>query len=447
MVIKGKNEIMGNVKLAGMVILVMILCKINFSYGQNYSFSPPVKLNENINSASEECMPLLSPDGKHLYFVRAFYEGNSGGKLSGQDIWISKRSEDGTWEMATNLIQNINNYRNNAVIGTNWDGSAIYLLNAYKSNTVKIHGISKSISVGNEWTKPYDIKIDGLESDNSFIGFHINKAENVLLISMNASNSFGEEDIFICLKEEDGKWSLPQNLGATINTKGFEISPFLSDDGKTLFFASDGHAGYGGSDIFMSRRLYDSWIIWSKPINLGPDINSSGFDAYLSLYDDKEAFFVSTRNGEFADIYMTEVVAVETNKETALINKSKYKLTETEIQELLGMPVARTIYFDFESFDVAPSSRELIYFLANKLVSNYQYTIELIGHASLEGTEEFNNQLSLNRANEVAKYFIDFGITANRISTTGLGVSSPNVTEGTEEELAKNRRVEIYFVK
>ncbi len=111
------------------------------------------------------------------------------------------------------------------------------------------------------------------------------------------------------------------------------------------------------------------------------------------------------------------------------------------------MPVARTIYFDFESSEVATSSRELIYFLTNKLVTNLQYSIELIGHTSNEGTDEFNQNLSNERAKAVSKYFIEFGITQNRISTTGVGENQPLVTEGTDEEIAKNRRVEIYFVK
>ena len=343
--------------------------------GQNYSFGPPERLSEKVNSPSEESMPLISPDGTRLYFVRTFYEGNLGGKLSGQDIWVSERLFDGSWGLATNKFPNINNLRNNAVIGTNSDETALLLINSFKANTVKIHGIARSIKIGDEWSKPYDIKIDGLESDNSFIGFYINKSEDVLLISMNASNSIGQEDLYISLKNPDGQWTMPQNLGATINTKGFEISPFLSDDGKTLFFASDGHSGYGGSDLFMSRRLYDSWVTWSKPINLGNDINSAGFDAYLTLHDNKEAFFVSTRDGEFADIYRSELVAIQDRKENAEINKTKYKLTETEIQELLGLPVSRTIYFEFESFEVASSSREQIYFICKKKATKIHYII------------------------------------------------------------------------
>ena len=197
----------------------------------------------------------------------------------------------------------------------------------------------------------------------------------------------------------------------------------------------------------MSRRLYDSWNLWSKPINLGSNINSAGFDAYLTLNQDKEAFFVSTRDSDYADIYRSPIIAAENKKEIAAIDNSKFKLTETEVQELLGMPVSRTIYFEFASFEVATSSRELIYFLTNKLIASPEYNIELIGHTSQEGTDEFNLELSLNRAKEVAKFFLEYGIFATRISTKGVGETEPLFTVGSEEELAKNRRVEIYFVK
>jgi outer membrane protein OmpA-like peptidoglycan-associated protein len=414
---------------------------------QNYSFGLPVKLDGNVNSPAEESLPLVSANGDKLYFVRTFHESNKGGKFSGQDIWISNRNGDNSWGLASNSFPALNNQRNNGVIGMSADGSTIYLLNAYNPNTVKIHGIAKALWIGNEWSNPYEIKIPGLQSDNSFIGFYVSKTDDAILISMNAPGAYGAEDLYICVRDDNGKWKSPENLGATINTKGFEISPFLSDDGNVLFFASDGHNGYGGSDIFMSRRLYDSWVLWSKPINLGPNINSAGFDAYLTIHADKEAYFVSARDSEFADIYQAPITAIESNKEVASIDKTKYKLTETEIQELLGMPVSRSIYFEFGSFDVAASSRELIYFLTNKLIASPEYTIELVGNTSAEGTDEFNMELSLNRAKEVAKYFLEFGIMPNRIFTSGVGESNPIVKEGTEEELSKNRRVEIYFVK
>jgi len=414
---------------------------------QNYTFGEAKKLDGNVNSLAEESLPIVSPKGDKLYFVRTFHETNTGGKLAGQDIWMSSRVDGGAWSLATNTFPTLNNQRNNGVIGLSADESTIFLLNAYNPNTVKIHGIAKALWIGNEWSNPYEIKIPGLQSDNTFVGFYVSKSDDAILISMNAPGTYGAEDLYICVRDNNGKWKAPENLGATINTKGYEISPFLSDDGNTLFFASDGHNGYGSSDIYMSRRLYDSWVLWSKPINLGPNINSAGFDAYLTIWADKETYFVSTRDTEYADIYQAPITALERNKEVAAIDKTKYKLTETEIQELLGMPVSRTIYFELGSFEVAASSRELIYFLTNKLIASPEYSIELVGNTSAEGTDEYNMELSLNRATEVAKYFVEFGIMANRISTSGVGESNPIVKEGTPEELSRNRRVEIYFVK
>jgi len=416
-------------------------------YAQNYSFSEATILGPEINSAAEESMPIISPDGQKLFFVRTFHDQNVGGKNSGQDIWLSLKDDFGKWQTATNEFPELNNDRNNAVIGINKDESAILLTNAYNPINTTVLGISRSIKIGDYWSKPNDINIEGIDSKNSFIGFFINKDENVLLISMDYKNSQGVEDLYISLKDEAGNWSLPDNLGTTINTRGFEISPFLSDDGKVLFFASNGHEGYGDADIFMSRRLYDSWGIWSEPINLGNKINSEGFDAYFFLKDDNEAYFASNRNGGLSDIYKSNITAGETNKELAILSSSKYKLTETELQELFGMPPSRNIYFNFGSYDVAQSSAELIDYLASKLQNKRQYYIELIGHTDKEGSDEFNQNLSSNRAKEVAKYFINYGIDSLRISTTGVGESQPLFTEGTEEEISKNRRVEIYFVK
>ncbi|VAW47226.1 OmpA/MotB [hydrothermal vent metagenome] len=268
-----------------------------------------------------------------------------------------------------------------------------------------------------------------------------------MIVSMDYKNSRGNDDIYICLKDEDGNWSAPDNLGPTINTSGFEISPFLSEDGKILFFSSDGHGGYGDADIYMSRRLYDSWGIWSKPINLGNNINSKSFDAYFFLSENKDAYFASNREGGLSDIYTSKILTFENTKEPALLSVNKFKLTETEIQELLGMPISRNIYFEFGSAEVASSSIEMINFLASNLQTKIQYHIELIGHTDKEGTEEFNQKLSENRAEEVAKYFNNHGIDSLRVFTKGVGEIQPIFTNGTDQEMAKNRRVEIYIVK
>lgn len=425
---------------------VLFISIQNDALCQNFTFSKAERLVSEVNSDAEESMPIISPDGKKMFFVRTFHDQNVGGKYAGQDIWMAILDVNGNWVSPTNDFPELNNKRNNAVIGFNQDETALFLTNAYNPVNTTVLGVSRSIRIGNYWSKPNDINIKGIDSKNSFIGFFMNKDENVLLISMDYRNSFGKEDLFISLKSENGVWSTPENLGAGINTPEIEISPFLSDDGKLLFFASNGHSGYGGLDIYMSKRLYDSWGIWSEPVNLGSNINSPAFDAYFFLHEDK-AYLSSDRQGGLADIYVTEVIASEENKQVAIINKDKYQLTETEIQELMRMPTSRTIFFELGSSKIQQSSEELIQYLANQLMSKRQYSIELIGHTSEEGTEEYNMELSNERAKETANYFIKYGIDPLRISTEGRGKSMPLFKEGSDEEIAKNRRVEIYFVK
>ena len=122
------------------------------------------------------------------------------------------------------------------------------------------------------------------------------------------------------------------------------------------------------------------------------------------------AYFSSNRDGGLSNIYISKVAAFEQQKEVADLDENRFKLTETEIQELLGMPVSRNVYFSFGAYNVEASSIELIDFLASKLQTKRQFNIELIGHTDKEGTDEFNQELSEDRANEVAKYFENYGI-------------------------------------
>ena len=86
-----------------------------------------------------------------------------------------------------------------------------------------------------------------------------------LVIAMEDRSTFGDMDIYVSFRQSNGTYSKPKNLGPTINTAGTEPSVFLSADGKTIYFSSDGHPGYGTYDMYMSRRLDNSWNRWSLP--------------------------------------------------------------------------------------------------------------------------------------------------------------------------------------
>ena len=144
--------------------------------------------------------------------------------------------------------------------------------------------------------------------------------EKILLIGMSPSDTSAQSDLFVSLKDAEGNWGELKDLGSIINTDGTEITPFIDQNGTTLYFSSDGHKGLGGMDIFTSNRLDDSWSNWSEPLNLGAPINSAAFDAYFMFSNEKEALFTSNRDGPFSDIYSTKI------KEEPIIVKAEERV-------------------------------------------------------------------------------------------------------------------------
>lgn len=340
---------------------------------------------------------MVSADGKTLYFSRAFYDRNTGGKFAGTDIWVSKKDEQGQWLPAVNMRNSWNNKLSNSVIGMNQDHSIVYLLNAYSNKS----GISFSKFSSGGWGSPEFIPIAGINRDD-FVGFYTSPKFDVILISMKGKDTFGEEDLYVSLKDSFGNWTEPKNLGATINTKGFEISPFLTEDKKRLFFSSNGHAGFGDADIFYCDRLFDSWETWSVPKNLGDKINSKFFEAYFSMYD-SIAFFSSSRINSQSDIYKTDV-----NKNRNTLNFDRQYLTVKEVGELIGTSVSRKIVFEKKSSTLKSGQKELLYYIANKLLVKTEIKFQLTGFGA-EG------DLMKERLNSILEQLASVGIDTYRV--------------------------------
>jgi len=270
---------------------------------QFWDYSNPAKLKGSINTVeSEESIPVFSRDSSVLYFVRTFDKENKGG-LYDQDVWRSERQEDGSYS-ASERVKVLNNKFNNAVIGLSKDGSSMYLLNAYDGKKDETKGIAVSKGESGKWSSPKPVVIPGLDIDGDAYGFHVNAKEDVIIISYAGPGTKGEEDLYISTKTGE-TWSAPQHMGSTINSSGYEISPFLSESQDTLFFSSTGFGGEGDADIFYSVKQGD-WTQWSTPKNLGNRINSPKFDAYFS-YSGNFAYWSSNRDQELSDIYMIEI--------------------------------------------------------------------------------------------------------------------------------------------
>lgn len=244
-------------------------------------------LSRAVNSEYDESVPRLSPDGNTLYFVRAQHPLNVRGRGGGQDIWVSKKGEDGEWQPAVNAGANLNNELHNFVGGVGYQ--ALLLGNCY---TEKMPGISQSELKNGTWQYPRSrILLEGKEYGT--LSFYTGPDFRVLLISM--ASGVITEDLYVAFMDQSGNYSEPKSLGAEINTTGHETAPFLSADTETLFFTSDGLSDHrGNGDIYMSRRLDDTWTNWSEPVNLGPEVNTPGYDGWFNILPGgKKAYFIS----------------------------------------------------------------------------------------------------------------------------------------------------------
>jgi WD40-like Beta Propeller Repeat len=383
---------------------------------QEILFSDPVRLDEQVNSESEEVNALLSRDGNTLYFVRAFHEMNKGGKGAGMDIWMANKDASGKFVFSANK-KNWNNKLNNAVIGIRKDNQVVYLLNSYSTKG----GIAFSKNLSGEWTKPEVINMPGIAQLN-LVGFYMNSTFSILLISMERSDSFGKEDLYVSLKDSLDKWSEPINLGQTINTSGFEISPFLSEDGKRLYFSSDGHKGYGDGDIWVSERLHSNWTLWSRPKNLGSKINSERFDAYFSVYGDSVCYFSSNRTSSFSDIYRSKV---HVGKRTLLQDSVNRIVNETK--KLLNELKATD---EPDAFEYVASPLNSV-ILSNPMQMNIKKLVSAIDIGQLKKIELVCYRLHPDQINNVVDYLVSLGANRQKINQPTL-VTSGTTQSGVE---------------
>lgn len=246
-------------------------------------------LDSNVNSDYKELSPLLSPDGKTLYFSRRNHPDNMGGTKDKEDIWYSELGPDGKWLPAKNMGAGLNNeYPNfvNTVSAVTPDGKSVILIlgNKYddKGNS-KLAGVSISSNIGGEWSKPVALNIKNEYNFNENANYFLTNNRKTLLMSVQREDSRGDRDLYVSFMQDDSVWTQPLSLGSVLNTAGEESGPFLAADDKTLYFSSNGFSGFGGNDIYVSKRLDDTWTNWSDPENLGAEINSPLEDLFFNI--------------------------------------------------------------------------------------------------------------------------------------------------------------------
>jgi outer membrane protein OmpA-like peptidoglycan-associated protein len=301
-------------------------------------------LDNNVNSEYKELNPLLSPDGKTLYFSRQNHPENVGGIQDKEDIWYSQLDSTGRWQLARNMDVLNNSGPNfvNTIQAVTPDGkSAIMLLgNQYLDNGKMLAGVSISSNVSGSWSKPVALKIANDYNYAEKANYFLADNRKTLLMSVERDETQGDRDLYVTFMNNDSTWSEPLNLGDVLNTAGEESAPFLASDNTTLYFSSNGFSGFGGNDIFVSRRLDETWTNWSEPENLGPEINSPLEDLFFNIPAASDFAYYSRGVSESnTDIFRVQLPIVKP-PETFVTVKGKV------VDKATGKPTKATIQYE-----------------------------------------------------------------------------------------------------
>jgi len=284
------------------------------------------RLDENVNSDVSEYNPILSPDGKTLFFSRKSHPENMGGTEDKEDIWFSELDENGKWTIAKNMGSEFNNSYPNFIntVSSTPDGRSVIMIlgNKYSKDGEKsMAGVSISSNVGGKWTKPTSLNITNDYNYNDKANYFLANSRTALLMSVEREDSYGDRDLYVTFMKADSVWTEPLNLGNVVNTATEESSPFLSIDDKTLYFSSKGFSGFGGSDIYVSKRLDDTWTNWSPPENMGKTINSPMEDLFFNIPANSDyAYYSRGMTAENTDIFSVKLPVLQTPDEWVTVS-------------------------------------------------------------------------------------------------------------------------------
>ncbi len=444
-------------------------------------------LGQNVNTSYDEFAPVQSPNYSQKIYFSSARSGSKGGLRNNEGMkdneygfynsdMYSCVQEQGAWSVAEPMGGALNTNKNERLIDFNVDGSALYFFKGSKKNRGDIF-IDTFSNNSEELKMPvvYQTAINTEKGDKMAYFYN----DSLVIFSSHRKGGFGGYDLYAMVKQND-EWLTPFNLGPKINSSYDEVSPFLSYNGRVLYFSSnDSRKSCGGLDVFTAT--YDELLNeWSMPKNLGLAINSSEDDDYFRLTKDgKRAYFSSKRKSGFgaADLYVAYFKAER--KEQA---KASFPLTFIQLENIeerlaiahsfgdikkrtggVGAPTdeessseqtitIKPIYYDDDRDVLNPENKKKIA-VATELLKRYpNIKLLLYSHSDKEGTLPFNMYFSIKRAEKVANDIVAAGLDPKRIVVMGLGPLYPVALDeinGAPNPMGRklNRRIEFKFVE
>ncbi len=477
-----------------------------------------VSLGKKVNSIYHDSAPVISPDGKTLYFTITNHPENNYGTDKSQDIWCTMLDSTGQWSDAVHMAAPFNKNRYNQVLSISKDGNRLLIRGG---NGKEDLGFSICKRENGKWQKPEALSIPDFEEmcQGVFNGAFLSYDERALILYFSERPKSKYSDLYACFLQDNGKWTRPQ-LITCLNTHMDEFGPYLAPDNHTLYFASNRSGGFGSTDVYKTQRLDDTWLKWSEPENVGAPVNTGGFDAYYAVADVDTLVFTTrafmTPDGGHLDIFSLKRIIkepVEAPKlflsgyvyniktsdpvkanirferdgetleighsdaeygeyQTELPDGGKYILEVSaegffattdsiEIEMLAGegkdkevykdiflkpMEVGlsvrlNNIFFDLDKTILKPESFPELDRVVELMDQNPNLKIEIGGHTDSQGSEEYNQKLSQGRAEAVMNYLLEQAIDTERVTAVGYGENKPEVPNDTEKNRQINRRV------
>lgn len=389
---------------------------------QNSKISKPEKLRGSINTNLNEFGISLTDDGNILYFYSKRENSNY------TDLYKSTRVGE-EWTRGSEIeILNSNfddqspfilNKEEGILFSSNRDGAIEFQLANGKIGVSRDLYFSKKVN--SSWAEPVvlpkTVNTQEIE-ENPFL------FNNRLYFTRYPFGQVAEADIFVS-NYKNKTWEKATSLPEPINTDYSEIAATIGKDGRTIYFSSNRPGGFGGYDLYKSTMLENG--NFSEPINLGPEINTVGDEAFYLEAGDGRTFYFCRRTGRDYDIYSNVVNPFQ----------------ELEKGKSISLD---SIHFALGSYEILENSFPILENLHSYLKENQNVRIKIIGHTDLNGDTQDNLILSRNRANSVKEYLIKKGIDSGRIVTDGKGSSEPIVPQKNPDTDYRNRRTEFQIL-
>src|SRR5690606_16055710 len=258
------------------VLLIFFLLSCLYSQAQEITERfELVKLGKEVNTHYHEAAPVISSDGKTLYFFVDNHPDNTYGKDGSQDIWMSTKDENGNWSQAKHLGSPFNDSKSNQVFTIFEDGS-LFIKGGRSKN-------EKGFSIVSGRSKT-ELNVPGFDKMNNgrFYGATMSADKKHMIIYFSETKNGVLSDLYVS-HAQGSDWTTPKKLKISHSLDDF--APFIGPEQKTLYFASNRPAQgrQGNADIYKCARLDDTWENWSQPVNMGSTINTRAMDAYFSI--------------------------------------------------------------------------------------------------------------------------------------------------------------------